>query len=73
MAAEKDDSIRINVNLQIRPSTLQTIVANAKKKAGCDAEGRYHIDTAEKVESIISQFLLENNFHEYVQDLKKYE
>lgn len=73
MAAAKDDVIRIHVNLNIRPVTLQTIVANAKKTAGCDAEGRYHVDTAEMVGSIISRFLSENNFHGYVQDLKNYE
>lgn len=73
MADETDDFIRIHVNLQIRPATLQTIVANAKKNAGCNAQGRYRVDTAEKVGTIISRFLMENNFQVYVQDLKNYE
>jgi hypothetical protein len=72
MAAAKDDVIRIHVNLNIHPVTLQTIVANAKKIAGCDAEGRYHLDTAEMVGTIISRFLSENNFSAYVQDLNNY-
>lgn len=72
MAAAKDDVIRIHVNLDIHPVTFQTIVANAKKNAGCDAQGRYHVDTAEMVGTIISRFLSENNFSEYVQNINNY-
>lgn len=73
MAVEKDDTISIHVNLKIHPMTLQAIVTNAKNKSGCDAGGRYHVDTADKVGFIISRFLSENNFHAYVQNLSNYE
>jgi hypothetical protein len=60
------------VNVRITPESLKTIVDNAKKSAGPNQKGFYHIDTAGKVDEMISQFLLEKDFESYVKDPKNY-
>jgi len=60
------ETIIINANVEITAVALQTIVANAKKKAGCDEKGVYHLDTADRVSEMISRFLLETDFENYV-------
>lgn len=70
--AESKDTITVRVNVEITPVSLKTIVENAKKSAGPDQRGVYHIDTAGKVDEMISQFLLEKDFESYVKDTKNY-
>ncbi|OPL16932.1 MAG: hypothetical protein AVO38_07075 [delta proteobacterium ML8_D] len=71
MAASKD-TITVRVNVEITPVSLKTIVENAKKSAEPDQRGVYRIDTAGKVDEMISQFLLEKDFESYVKDTKNY-
>jgi len=67
-----DDKIFINVTIDISPLTLQAIVKNAKKIAGTDDKGIYRVDTAEKVNEMVSSFLEKYDFDEYVNNIDKY-
>lgn len=70
--ASSDETISINVTLDIAVSTLKTIVENAKKIAGTDEKGIYRVDTAEKVNEMVSSFLKKYHFEEYVNDIDNY-
>ena len=67
-----DGKILINVTIDILPSTLQTIVENAKKIAGTDEKGVYRVDTAEKVNEMVSAFLTKYDFDEYAKNPDNY-
>lgn len=71
MAFEKD-WVLLNVNVKMTADALQAIVANAKKKAGADENGVFHIDTADKVSELISRFLLENDFEAFAHNFDNY-
>jgi len=70
--SELKDTITVRVNVKITPESLKTIVENAKKDVGMDQRGVYRVDTAGKVDEMISQFLLEKDFESYVKDTKNY-
>ncbi len=63
---ESTDTITVRVNVDIATEALKTIVETAKQMVGPDDKGHYRVDTADKVGEIISRFLLEKNFEEYV-------
>lgn len=67
MSKEKD-WVRLNVNVVMTAEALQTIVANAKKRADADAHGRYHLDTAQSVSEMVTRFLSEKDFESYVKN-----
>ena len=69
---DEKDLIEIHVNLKIITGSLQIIVENCKKIAGRNEKGYYRVDTAGKLNAMISRFLLENNFEGYVRDIKNY-
>jgi len=48
------------------------VVKNTKQMAGVDEKGRYRVDTAEKLNELISRFLEIKNFSEYVNDIRNY-
>ena len=68
MPAMNQDKLTVHVNVEISAAALQTIVANAKKKAPKDANGTYRVDTADQVSAMISRFLEDKNFDAYVLD-----
>lgn len=70
--SESQSLIRVHANVDITVDALQTIVANSKKISGKDEKGIYRVDTAEKVNEMISKFLQENNFESYVSNLENY-
>jgi len=70
--SELKDTITVRVNVKITPESLKTIVENAKKDVGMDQRGVYRVDTAGKVDEMISRFLLEKDFESYVKDTKNY-
>jgi hypothetical protein len=70
---ESNNLIRINATVEITVKSLQTIVENAKKITGKDKKGIYRVDTADKVSDMISKFLQENDFENYVTDLNHYQ
>jgi ribosome maturation factor RimP len=69
---ESRDMITVHVNVEITAASLQTIVENVKQLAGRDEKGMYRVDTANKVSEMISRFLQDNDFENYVKDIKKY-
>lgn len=70
--SSNDGKIFINVTIDILPSTLQTIVENAKKIVGADKKGVYRVDTAEKVNEMVSAFLTKYDFDEYAKNPDNY-
>ena len=64
--------ITINTHIKIPAAIIETVVKNAKQVAGADEKGRYHVDTAEKLNELISRFLEIKNFSEYVNDIRNY-
>ena len=60
------DTMTVRVNVDITIEALKTIVDTAKEMVGPDEKGHYHVDTADKVGEMISRFLQEKNFEEYV-------
>ena len=72
MASSNSDKLTIHANIEISAPALQAIVANAKRMAAKDAEGICRVDTADQVSIMISRFLEEMDFDNYVLDLKNY-
>jgi len=70
--SKSGEMITINARIEIAADSLKTIVETAKKISGADEKGIYRIDTAEKVNELISAFLENNGFDEYVRDLDNY-
>ena len=70
--SQAKEMITINARIDIAAYSLQTIVANAKKISGSDQKGIYRIDTAEKVNEMVSSFLKKYHFEEYVNDIDNY-
>ncbi|MGA6927596.1 MAG: hypothetical protein WBY88_18045 [Desulfosarcina sp.] len=70
--SDNSSLVRVHVNIEMSASALQTVVANAKKKVGPDAQGRYRVDTADALAALISKFLREKAFDEFVRDEKNY-
>ncbi|MBL0713749.1 MAG: hypothetical protein JJV98_08605 [Desulfosarcina sp.] len=70
--ASQDDRVVINANIEISGQTIQQIVHTAKKIKGPDTKGHYHIDTADLVSDLISRFLVDRGFEEYVADRRHY-
>ncbi len=70
--SQSGEMITINARIDIAADSLQIIVANAKKISGADEKGIYRIDTAEKVNELISDFLENNGFVEYIKNLDNY-
>ena len=70
--SDNQDLIRVNANVSITVSTLQAIVANAKKRAGKDERGIYRVDTADAVNDMITKFLLDHDFETYAMDERNY-
>jgi hypothetical protein len=66
--AELKNTITVRVNVKITPESLKTIVDYAKKSVGPDQSRVYRVDTAGKVDEMISQFLYEKDFESYVKD-----
>jgi ribosome maturation factor RimP len=66
------EKLNVHVNVEISPTALQAIVANAKQTAPKDANGTYHIDTAEYVSAMISRFLDEKDFDSFVLNIENY-
>jgi hypothetical protein len=61
-----EDTIAVNVVVEMTTTSLKAIVDNAKRLSGRNDKGHYTVDTADKVGEMISRFLLENNFEGYV-------
>lgn len=69
---ESNETLLINANIEITARALQAVVENSKIIAGKDKDGRYRLDTAEKIGEMISRFLFEKNFESYAEDVGNY-
>lgn len=70
--SESKNVILVRANVEMTPASLQAIVQNAKKIAGKDKKGYYTVDTADKVGEMISRFLFEKDFENFVNNLENY-
>jgi len=69
---KQDDTIAVNVVIELTTNALQTIVENAKRIAGRNEKGHYKVDTADKVGEMVSRFLAEKDFESFVNSPDSY-
>ena len=69
---QSEDTIAVNVVVEITTASLKAIVENAKRISGRNEKGHYTVDTADKVSEMISRFLFENNFEAFVTNPDNY-
>ncbi|MEE4114312.1 MAG: hypothetical protein V2I40_15940, partial [Desulfobacteraceae bacterium] len=62
----------VHVNIELPAASLQAVVANSKKMAGQDENGRYRVDTADTLAALISTFLRVKGFDEFARDVGNY-
>jgi hypothetical protein len=67
-----ENTLAVNVVIEITPAALQAVVENAKRLAGRNEKGHYTVDTADKVGEMISRFLAQNDFEGFVNDPGNY-
>ncbi len=72
MPSPSQNQLTIHINVSISASALQTIVANAKRMAPRNSDGSLRVDTADWVSQLISRFLVERDFENYVKDSSNY-
>jgi hypothetical protein len=72
MPDTRNDRLIVHVNVEISAAALQAIVANAKRMAAKDADGICRVDTADQLSIMISRFLNEKDFDNYVLDFDNY-
>jgi hypothetical protein len=70
--AQSENTIAVNVVVEMTTASLEAIVENAKHLASRNEKGHYKIDTADKVGTLISQFLLETGFEKYAKNIDNY-
>ena len=68
-----NNTILVNVNLEISTLSLETIVDTAKQIKGRNQKGHFQVETADVVSEIISQFLAEKDFDSYVKEISNYD
>ncbi len=66
------ETVTVQVNIEILPEALQSVVANTKKLSVSDTNGYGRIDTADVLNIMISQFLLEKGFAAWAGDGENY-
>ena len=70
---EPDDTIAVNVVVEMTTDSLKAIVENTKRLSGRNEKGHYTVDTADKVGEMISRFLLEKDFESFVKSDENYQ
>jgi hypothetical protein len=70
---QSQDTISVNVVVEMTTASLKAIVKNAKRLSGRNAKGHYTVDTADSVSEMISRFLLERDFEAFVTNQKNYQ
>ena len=72
MNQSKNNTLAVNVVIELTPAALQAIVENAKRRVGRNEKGHFKVDTADKVGEMVSRFLAENDFERYAKDPDNY-
>jgi hypothetical protein len=65
----KAHKIMVRVNVGMSEEAIQTIVQLAKAEVGPDHRGVYHVDTADKVGMVVTEFLEAKDFDAYLRGL----
>lgn len=66
------ETITVRANIEVTPASLQAVVENAKTIAGRDEEGRYRVDTADRLSEMISLFLDKYDFESFAKNIENY-
>ncbi|MGB5983681.1 MAG: hypothetical protein WBG37_00135 [Desulfobacterales bacterium] len=66
-------TLRVHVNIDLPEAALQTIVSRCKAHTAPDEKGHYRVDTADKVSELVSKYLQETAFLQFVDDPRHYE
>jgi len=72
MDQPENNTLAVNVVIELSPAALQAIVEHAKRLAGRNEKGHYKVDTADKVGEMVSRFLAENEFERFVNNPENY-
>ena len=72
MDQSNNNSLAVNVVIELTPAALQAIVENAKRLTGRNEKGHYKVDTADKVGEMVSLFLAEKDFESFVKNPENY-
>lgn len=72
MPDTSSEKLNVHVNVEISAAALQAIVANAKHMACKDSDGICRVDTADQLSFMITRFLDEKDFDNYVLDVNNY-
>jgi hypothetical protein len=67
-----EDTIAVNVVVEMTTASLKAIVENAKRLSGRNEKGHYTVDTADKVGEMISRFLFEKDFEQFTNNPENY-
>lgn len=68
-----NETITISAKVDITPAALEAVVENAKQLTGRNEKGHYRVDTAEKVNEMISKFLAKYDFESFAKDIDNYD
>jgi hypothetical protein len=69
---QPEDTIAVNVVVEMTTASLKAIVENAKRLSGRNEKGHYTVDTADKVGDMISRFLFEKDFEQFTNNPENY-
>ncbi len=69
---QPEDTIAVNVVVEMTTASLKAIVENAKRLSGRNEKGHYTVDTADKVGEMISRFLFEKDFEQFTNNPENY-
>ncbi|KPA15207.1 hypothetical protein MHK_004581 [Candidatus Magnetomorum sp. HK-1] len=64
--------LSVCVNIDIATSSLQTVVQQCKKIVKPDKNGIYQVDPADVLSALVSRFLSEKHFDQYLENEKNY-
>jgi len=65
--------LSVHINIKISATALQAIVANAKRTAPKSPDGTYRVDTADYVGNMVSRFLAERDFENFVMNIDNFD
>jgi len=69
---QSEDTIAVNIVVEMTTDSLKAIVENAKRLSGKNDKGHYTVDTADKVSEMVSRFLFEKDFERFVKTPDNY-